>query len=65
MDNSKIEKKLDKVIKKANNLMKRKVWEVAPLIEDLESIKGDIITDDVVRTSGQLNWLDKKKLKGV
>ena len=54
MDNSKIEKKLDKVIKKANNLLKRKVWEVAPLIEDLESIKGDIIT------SGQLNWLDKK-----
>ena len=66
MDNSKVEKKLDKVIKKANNLLKRKVWEVAPLIEDLESIKSDIITDDIVRMSSQWKWMDmkeKKKLK--
>ena len=63
MDNSKVEKKLDKVIQKAHNLLKSNVWEVAPLIEDLESIKGDIITDDIVRMSGQWNWLDRKDKK--
>ena len=61
MDNQIIEKKLDAILVKARKILNQKVWEVAPIIADLEELKGHIISKDIVRLSQQINWSEKKK----
>ena len=40
MDNEIIEKKLNAILVKERKILNQKVWEVAPLIADLEELKG-------------------------
>jgi hypothetical protein len=61
MDIIKLEKKLDKVIKKTNKLVKQNIRGAKSLVDSLEDIKGDIIVDDIVRMSGQSRWREKQK----
>lgn len=61
MDNEIIEKKLNAILVKARKILNQKVWEVAPIIADLEELKGHIISKDIVRLSQQINWSEKKK----
>ena len=61
MDNQIIEKKLDAILVKARKILNQRVCEVAPLIADLEELKGHIISKDIVRLSQQINWSEKKK----
>ena len=63
MDNEIIEKKLNAILVKARKILNQKVWEVAPIIADLEELKGHIISKDIVRLSQQINWSEKKKKK--
>jgi len=61
MDNEIIEKKLNAILVKARKILNQKVWEVAPLIADLEELKGHYISKDIVRLSEQIKWTEKKK----
>ena len=45
----------------ARKILNQKVWEVAPLIADLEELKGHYISKDIVRLSEQIKWTEKKK----
>ena len=48
MDLEKLEKKIDTAIENVKQIQGQ-----------LEEVKGDIMTDDIVRMSGQVNWRDK------
>jgi len=50
---SKIETRLDKAI---SDLEKMNDNKLAKVIDDLEGIKTIIITDDIIKMSGQINW---------
>ena len=54
MDLEKMEKKLDEAIDE----VKKMQAQCLKLGDQLEGIKGDIITDDIVRMSGQSKWRD-------
>ena len=54
MNLEKLEKKLDAVIKEVKTIETRYL----KVGDQLEEIKGDIITDDIVRMSGQSKWRD-------
>jgi len=56
----KIEERLDKVISDLENINDKKL--IKP-IDDLESIKGLIITNDILKLSGQIGWNIKKENK--
>ena len=56
----KIEERLDKVISDLENINDKKL--IKP-IDDLESIKGLIITHDILKLSGQIGWNIKKESK--
>ena len=56
----KIETKLDKSISDLESLNDNKLIKI---IDDLEGIKTIIITHDIMRMSGQLNWINKKENK--
>ena len=56
----KIEKRLDKIISNLKNINNK---ELKRPIDDLEGIKGTIITHDIVRLSGQIGWNEKKEGK--
>jgi len=57
---SKIETKLDKAI---SDLEKMNDNKLAKVIDDLEGIKTIIITDDIIKMSGQINWNIQKEKK--
>ena len=61
MDNEIIEQKIDAILVKARKILNKKIWEVAPLIADIEELKGHIISKDIVRLSEQIKWIEKKK----
>ena len=50
----KLEKKLDAVIKEVKTIE----TQYLKVGDQLEEIKGDLITDDIVRMSGQSKWRD-------
>ena len=52
MNLEKLEKKLDAAIDVVNTIQ----TQCLKLGNQLEEIKGDIITDDIVRMSGQSKW---------
>ena len=52
MDLEKLEKKLDAAIDEVKTIQ----TQCLKLGNQLEEIKGDIITDDIVRMSGQSKW---------
>ena len=54
MNLEKLEKKLDAAIDEAKNIQAQ----CLKLGDQLEGIKGDLITDDIVRMSGQSKWRD-------
>ena len=54
MNLEKLEKKLDAAIDEVKTIQTR----CLKLGNQLEEIKGDIITDDIVRMSGQSKWRD-------
>ncbi len=54
MDLEKLEKKLDAAIDEVKTIQ----TQCLKLGNQLEEIKGDIITDDIVRMSGQSKWRD-------
>ena len=54
MDLEKMEKKLDEAIDEVKKIQAQ----CLKLGNQLEGIKGDIITDDIVRMSGQSKWRD-------
>ena len=54
MDLEKMEKKLDEAIDEVKKIQAQ----CLKLGDQLEGIKGDIITDDIVRMSGQSKWRD-------
>ena len=54
MDLEKLEKKLDEAIDEVKKIQAQ----CLKLGDQLEGIKGDIITDDIVRMSGQFKWRD-------
>ena len=53
----KIETKLDKAISDLEQINNKNLFKI---IDDLEGIKTIIITHDIIKMSGQLNWLNKK-----
>lgn len=55
---NKIENRLDKAI---SDLEKMEDNKLAKVIDDLEGIKTIIITDDIIKMSGQINWNLKKE----
>ena len=55
MNLEKLEKKLDEAIDEVKTIQ----TQCLKLGNQLEEIKGDIITDDIVRMSGQSKWRDK------
>jgi|DEB0MinimDraft_10_1074344.scaffolds.fasta_scaffold89601_2 hypothetical protein len=57
---SKIETRLDKAI---SDLEKMNDNKLAKVIDDLEGIKTIIITDDIIKMSGQINWNIQKEKK--
>jgi len=57
---SKIETRLDKAI---SDLEKMNDNKLAKVIDDLEGIKTIIITDDIIKMSGQINWNIQKQKK--
>tara|TARA_R100000365_G_C2697732_1_gene37322 strand:+ start:289 stop:468 length:180 start_codon:yes stop_codon:yes gene_type:complete len=54
MNLEKLEKKLDAAIDEVKTIQ----TQCLKLGNQLEEIKGDIITDDIVRMSGQSKWRD-------
>ena len=54
MNLEKLEKKLDAVIKEVKTIE----TQYSKVGDQLEEIKGDLITDDIVRMSGQSKWRD-------
>ena len=54
MNLEKLEKKLDEAIDEVKTIQ----TQCLKLGNQLEEIKGDIITDDIVRMSGQSKWRD-------
>ena len=54
MNLEKLEKKLDAAIDEVKTIQ----TQCLKLGNQLEEIKGDIITDDIVRMSGQFKWRD-------
>ena len=54
MNLEKLEKKLDAAIDGVKTIQ----TECLKLGNQLEAIKGDLITDDIVRMSGQSKWRD-------
>jgi len=54
MNLEKLEKKLDAVIKEVKTIE----TQYLKVGDQLEEIKGDLITDDIVRMSGQSKWRD-------
>jgi hypothetical protein len=57
---SEIETRLDKAI---SDLEKMNDNKLAKVIDDLEGIKTVIITDDIIKMSGQINWNIQKEKK--
>jgi len=57
---SKIETRLDKAI---SDLEKMNDNKLAKVIDDLEGIKTIIITDDIIKMSGKINWNIQKEKK--
>lgn len=56
----KIEERLDKVISNLENMKDKKLIKT---IDDLEGIKTIILTDDIIKLSGQLHWRTKREKK--
>ena len=57
------EQQLNKVIKSISDIYKDG-WvqrgEIYQILKDLEAIKGDLITADIMKMSQQLRWREKK-----
>jgi hypothetical protein len=60
------EQQLNKIIKSIKYIYKDG-WvqrnEIYHILQDLESIKGDLITADIMKISQQLKWSEKKESK--
>ena len=60
------EQQLNKVIKSIEYIY-RDGWvqrnEIYHILQDLEAIKGDLITADIMKISQQLKWSEKKESK--
>jgi hypothetical protein len=60
------EQQLNKIIKSIEYIYKDG-WvqrnEIYHILQDLESIKGDLITADIMKISQQLKWSEKKESK--